>query len=241
VGVDSTLEWVNTFGAHLAVTVLVGVLTFLAGVFVRRIKDHRIDRISETVKSLATQYECANWIEDQDKRIAMKEKIFSQMRLYCKTNKIPKQQIINSQQFGRIMMIAASILENPTKDDIKFVLQVKGERLAPGHSRYKFFDAVELLISRVDLIPERQQRELAEWLFEMGRGDRELCGRVIEIAKASNIFGDISPEWAEQHRYFDPKVLERDFGERLLPLLTDHIKRGASQSASCERDLIAAS
>jgi len=65
VGVDSTLEWVNTFGAHLAVTVLVGVLTFLAGVFVRRIKDHRIDRISETVKSLATQYECANWIEDK--------------------------------------------------------------------------------------------------------------------------------------------------------------------------------
>src|SRR5205823_12223289 len=115
-------ELISEFGlgltTHVLTAVVVGAATFVAGMVVQRVKEHRIDAIAEPIKTLGTQYECANWIEDQNKRVARKNEIFGQMRTYCKGKKIPKQQIVESNQLGRLMFLAASILERPEVADV---------------------------------------------------------------------------------------------------------------------------
>src|SRR5437868_5077571 len=137
------------FGIYVypAILIIVGALIGgPVGVFAtRRWARHRqqqADAIPEGLRKLATQYECAQWIENQDKRVARKGEIFAQMNSFLANHPVQKQRLLDGGHLGRFIALAAAIMGYPERPDAEKILQIQSERLPHGHAQYIFTDSV---------------------------------------------------------------------------------------------------
>jgi hypothetical protein len=166
------------FGTYIWPVLLMVFSGAVAAAIIQGWRSWRAETIPEGLRELATQYECANWIENNDTRVKRKGKLFDEMRSFVRNKKVARRRLLDGGHLGRYIALAAAILEHPKKHDADLILELDSASLPKGHAQYIFFNVVESLRSRRYLLSGGQRDKLVKWCKQMVELDSDLTHRL---------------------------------------------------------------
>lgn len=112
---------------------------------------------------LMAQFECAEWIDDMDKRVSMKRRIADDMVAFSKVNRVNKRQLVSRHESGAYVALASAIVAQPEHGDQAALLEVRPRLVTRGMAQHKIVDAVEAL-RRSGKINAEELSNLRRWL-----------------------------------------------------------------------------
>src|SRR5207302_1778107 len=99
----------------------------------------------ERLRDLAVQYECCDWIKDENDRVARKTTIGAEMDAFCRKHPVNKQALLKEQRTGSYIALASAISANPEQGDVALLLDIRQELLPRGFAYYRILDAAAAL------------------------------------------------------------------------------------------------
>ncbi len=112
---------------------------------------------------LMTQFECADWIENVDKRVSTKTLIADDMVAFCKANRVNKRQLGSRHESGAYVALASAIIAQPENGDHVVLMEIRPRLVAAGVAQHRIVGAVDAL-HRSGKINTEELRNLRGWL-----------------------------------------------------------------------------
>jgi predicted nucleotide-binding protein len=138
---------------------------------------------SEELRDLVVRFECCqSWMEDEDKRVAMKKKISGDIESFCKTHSLNKHRLLVHRRTGYYLALLAAIRFRPDNRDWEIVLKMAPDRLPPGFAYFKLIDAIEAIKDGGKATPD-QLKKLHDWLSALPDVRKHIGNRVDALVK----------------------------------------------------------
>jgi predicted nucleotide-binding protein len=119
------------------------------------------------IMDLSTQYECCDWILDEDTRVRRKDEIFERMRAHIKGNydSASKLMLLKQGRTGCYVAFAAAVSVNSQSDDAHLIIGINPNRVSAANAQHKMIEAISAIIGK--LSDHSGKNELLRWASDM--------------------------------------------------------------------------
>ena len=142
--------------------------------------------LSNDILELAVQFECAEWIQDNEqRRVEKKREIVQKMIDALRRKPEPKLSLLKRETPGFLVLFSAAVQANPQIRDDKLILSIPPERIPRGVAQWAIVDYIRALrdtgkIDRLNL------QALSEWLGQLHNVDDSLKLKLTELRTKLN-------------------------------------------------------
>jgi Predicted nucleotide-binding protein containing TIR-like domain len=142
----------------------------------------RSSSIDERLRDLAVQYECCDWIDSVDPRVARRRTIFGEMMSFCKSNPVNKTRLLQDGRTGFRVALAAAISAHPAEGDDKLILDIDPKTVPRGFAQNVTVDAL-LAIDAKRAFTDDERTRAIDWVDHLRDGGSSLDSKKIARLK----------------------------------------------------------
>jgi hypothetical protein len=141
------------------------------------------DFVGQGLRDLVIQYECCDWIDDLEQRVAKRRVIYEQMASFCHRNDVNKRKLLRWLRVGSSVALAAAILAKPTKDDDELILAIDAKALPKGFAQHAMLASI-LNLDKRGKIASSRRKSIIDWAEKMSDPDSTIKKGIAEFKSA---------------------------------------------------------
>ena len=132
---------------------------------------------SEELRELVVEFDCCQWIEEENSRVAKKKEISSRIEDYCRNRRLSKHRLLLQKRTGYYLALLATIRSHPEDGDWELILKIDPINFPPVFPYFKLVEAIETLKAARKVTAD-QLKQLHDWSKGLPGASQPIADRI---------------------------------------------------------------